>query len=960
MAIEKTQFSDATDHANKNVFDSYFHLKNVSRQEGGHRFKKLGSQESGYSWGASHINMKELLKNTAKIISYFTVIIPLIMLIGKAIHDYRHHYKIIKELPSDKIKNVSAKILNKTAGDEGEKEIMASPEVSKLSESSRDGKAREKDEEDLPAAEAALILNIIKDLKEKLQAEEPALIDAQTEEHGIKIQKGELEGIEFEINSYGNYGITVWKITREGQAYEVNEYAPQAYHGPKTEGFIERQRLLIDAAKWHVKNLAIGDSLEGQKAQEKMLETLDYLQRNFMQEIRSEKFLIDPQYIQHPDKKVGEDHYMQVHGIAQELLAQLAKDIQFTVNQLNQVAELKMEEFTIDKLAQAEKDFIVAVGRPTIINTYFLGDSNQQFFHMQKPSSIINEKGERMARAMLPSTVRDREGLANYVATSFGEIHYSEGEDFLETLFDAIRHSSYPPIAIKDTLQRQAIGCRNCKQNLIDLTALRIQADPSLVTAPNRPLVLPLRTMMLLSPKKIDKMRNRKKGIAGKWSGESETTQLEESALALKIYNQRLLKVRIEGKDVWIKPDISFMNLGANELAVNSTSMGKHLKDAESLASYNAKGFIEFEQEVFDFLHKQSILPPSLTVTLQEIESMKGAPSLRQAKMDMQAIQNEKAKEIISLYASLDRLMEKYLSHPGKPDLKREIIRLKDKIEQHEKEVYNHYKDYLRLKSEVYIQKSSEIRNLFKKFRSQLKREIDQLPSDLAKVQQLQHINDLTLKFELATDVFYHQKNKEVNSVLDFQVNYLEIHAMMSNCVEFFCKSAEDRTGRVDDKIQENKAFQAIFGRVPFGPEDQDYIDKFISPLIHQYSVSQNNTEKNSGARGEQISPLLNPHLHAKIDKKHAYLAKNVINKARKKKPSAHVRKKLFRLERKNTKNAARHGEQMNPLLHAHTSTKVNKRRAYLSKKVISRTRKIGSFLPGKKSPSSSARKTVY
>ncbi|KIC73011.1 hypothetical protein DB41_JV00020 [Neochlamydia sp. TUME1] len=68
----------------------------------------------------------------------------------------------------------------------------------------------------------------------------------------------------------------------------------------------------------------------------------------------------------------------------------------------------------------------------------------------------------------------------------------------------------------------------------------------------------------------------------------------------------------------------------------------------------------------------------------------------------------------------------------------------------------------------------------------------------------------------------------------------------------------------------------------------------------------------------------------------------------------------MFRLERKNTKNAARHGEQMNPLLHAHTSTKVNKRRAYLSKKVISRTRKIGFFLPGEKSPSSSARKTVY
>ncbi|MBS4166787.1 Uncharacterized protein NEOC65_001881 [Neochlamydia sp. AcF65] len=940
MAIDKTQFSDATDHANKNVFDSYFHLKNVSKKEGGHRFKKLESQESGYSWEVSHVNMKELLKNTAKIISYFTVIIPLIMLIGKAIHDYRHHYKIIKELPSDKIKNVSSKILNKAAGDKDEKEIMASPAVSKLSKSSRDIKIKEKYEKDSSATEAALILNIIKGLKEKLQAEEPALIDAQIEEHGIKIQKGELEGIKFEINSYENYGITVWKIIREGQAYEVNEYAPQAYHGPKTEGFIERQRLLIDAAKWHVKNLAVGDSLEGQKAQGKMLETLDYLQKKFMQEIRSEKFQIDPQYIQHPDKKVGEDHYMQVHGIAQELLAQLAKDIQFTLNQLNQVAELKIEEFTIDKLAQAEKDFIVAVGRPTIINTYFLGDSNQQFFNMQKPSSIVDAKGERMARAMLPSTIRDREGLANYVTTSFGEIHGREGEYFLETLFEAIRHSSYPPIAIKDTLQRQAIGCRNCKQNLIDLAALRIKADPSLVTTRDQPLVLPLRTMMLLSPKKIDKIRNRKKGIAGKWSGESETTQLEESALALKIYNQRLLKVRIEGKDIWIKPDISFMNLGANELAVNSTSMGKHLKDAESLASYNAKGFIEFEQEVFDFIQKQSVLPPSAVATLKEIESMKRASSLRQAKRDMQALQNEKARSIISLYASLDKLMEEYLSHPQKTDLKQEIIRLKGKIEQHEKEVYNHYKDYLRLKAEVYIQKSSEIKELFKQLRSELKRELDQLPSDLTKVQQLHHINDLTLKFELAIDIFYHQKNKEANAVLDFQVNYLEIHAMMSNCVEFFCKSAEDRTGRVDDKIQENKAFQAIFGRVPFGSDDQEYIDKFISPLIHQYSVSQNNTEKNSGARGEQISPLLNPHLHAKIDKKHAYLAKNVISKARNKKPSPHIRKKLSRLEKKNTRNPARQGEQMNSLLHAHTSTKVNKRHAYLSKKVISRARK--------------------
>ena len=57
-----------------------------------------------------------------------------------------------------------------------------------------------------------------------------------------------------------------------------------------------------------------------------------------------------------------------------------------------------------------------------------------------------------------------------------------------------------------------------------------------------------------------------------------------------------------------------------------------------------------------------------------------------------------------------------------------------------------------------------------------------------------------------------------------------------------------------------------------------------IAPIVHQYSPSQDNTEQNSGARGEQVSGKANPeqaHLF-NTDREHSQLAKKVFKTSKK------------------------------------------------------------------------------
>ena len=940
MSIQKPNFEDYVHHPQNDVnnfFESYFYLEGISGKLGGRVFDVIDANK-GYVKirnQSKSVTAEDVIKNIIKIFSYFTIIIPIAMGIGKKIIRQHHEYSILDvksngkgELP---IKDIEKAKQNWIRG------LVNKPESLKVSGADQIDKSEVQltieNKKQMVSDNVTNILKIVNDLKKglALKTDQKVLnsnvgILSDVKKNGIRITKGSLTvgGKQqiFEATYSEKYKMTTWKMEFDGQRYEINEYEPGAYNGPKTENFIERQRVLINAAKRYANNLPIKDVEKNERAKEKINALLSDIEEDFISQLSQKENNIDPYIISNEDQKIADRHYNEVYAQAEKLLAQMARDIQFVVHAVSKEADENCEKFDSARLAQTEKDYIVARGRPTILNTYFIKGPHRQikqYFSTQTPASTINEKGEkaptrmlhvegnRRPRPMLPSSIRDREGLVNYVETAFGVLSEENGKIKAVTKSIAIRHSSYSPITIKDPYKRSAMACRNCKQNLTDLAASMLQTHPDVQTSVESPLVIPLRTMMLLTPKQnIDFFRNHKKFIAGQWTGESETLQLEESALALKIYNQRVIKVKIDGKDVWIKPDISFMNLGTNKLAMKEGFFGA-LDPPSSMLAYNAKGFVDFENEVFNFVKNQ--LPPNrkLKNLVDEMTLFDKDPRLLKASQALEIIKSKNIPQIKILYARLERLLEENLESPVRnknsqdrldrfieedldltarnKDLLDKINSVRKEIDDLEAPIYAHYRTFFSIKSELF--KAKDIQNLFQKLRAELNKTPSEQP------EKKKELNGILLKFEQATTAYYTKAYKEADSIMDFQSLYLDINEKMHHFIEFFCKSAEDRTGRLDDERQEDGVFEDLTGQIPLSLRDREYINSHISPYINEFGVSQSNTEQNSGARGKQISTEIFKHLAAKPFKKSAKLAKKIITKSKKLKPSPWVKKKI-------------------------------------------------------------------
>src|SRR5262249_15709566 len=152
------------------------------------------------------------------------------------------------------------------------------------------------------------------------------------------------------------------------------------------------------------------------------------------------------------------------------------------------------------------------------------------------------QNGLGIAEKIMPSTGRDREGLSNYVVTSLGFI---DDKQEVRILFQGTRHCSLSPIAIEKEYTRLALASKNCRQLVADHALRGYEPYLNEFGSKDHPLALPITTMMLLTAKKGDAVRDRSKGIAGEWKGESETTQLEESAFALNQLHGRTISVKI-------------------------------------------------------------------------------------------------------------------------------------------------------------------------------------------------------------------------------------------------------------------------------------------------------------------------------------------------------------------------------------------------------------------------------
>lgn len=612
-----------------------------------------------------------------------------------------------------------------------------------------------------------------------------------------------------------------------GRPFQINIYPKDSYNGPKTQDFLVRQKLIYSAAKHYVNNFEASADKEVLKDRLKKL-------KDHYKEVLS-KHSVD-ENVMKGNAADAEAHYLALNAAASQDLAQYAKD---AVEVINTTLPLKRrQKCSINKLIESEKQCVLARGRPTIVNFYAIED--KQFVSMQEPGAL--------AGPVVPSTIRNREGLCNYVTTTFAEC--SGGE--VNVLLDATRHANYPPITIKNFRKRRAIALENCKQGIID-DARRLCEGKEL--KPGEEIVVPTRVMMLLTPKRFDFFRNRRYWFFGPWKGESETTQLKDCAYALEKCRRLKIQAEIDGVKVTIVPDISFMNLGTNAAAAGF-KLGK-LPNSPIQKSVNARGFEEFFQESFLFLEEK------FKNTNEDEE-----------KLYAEYCQALNARE--SIQKNLSRL-EKLKARHKKKCAECECLReAGHKAKKHERAI-------ARLNTRMakaYVAIDRARAKNYKKNHEAI------IGAETKLVELLQSGGDpLLLDFfrnhREAIGLYLTRQYSQKESVNAFQVLYLQQQQAMGNLIKFFCKSAEDRTGRVNNILEEREAFRFIHGQYPEG-EERVTVDELIAFLVTQYSASVQNTSENSNAPGLQISEKVNPpSILPQSQRGGAKLAKIVYRKAK-------------------------------------------------------------------------------
>lgn len=624
--------------------------------------------------------------------------------------------------------------------------------------------------------------------------------------------------------------------------FKVSVFGKNAYNGPKVSDFVNRQELLHQAALKHINSYIASHGIES---------LLQELLENYQTKL--ENLPLDEGIMRGGDFAAAEKHFKTIHKQAEKLLAQYARDLTEVMN--SDLVGGSPEPFTLEHLQKLEKECVEERGRPTIINIYEVEEV--RFLSIQQPG---NQK-------VIPSSIRSKEGLCNYVTTTFAKV---KDDGTVDILSHGVRHSDYPPIAIKDPLKRRKIAAENCKQGLID-DAARLYGKATLKEGDT--LQVPKRVMILLTAKRGDFARNTSfLGLFGKWRGESETTQLKESAEALSMWHGQTIETVINGVNVKIVPSISFMNLGTNEQAANLGFLGK-LPTAPIQKRINAKGSEEFFQESMDFFTSQiaglTRDKKELVKCYHEYQKALTNPAIERAKDHLEEKLAKFSPRLKAAYAEL------YTAQQPDGD-KADIKKLTNEIASYEKKIGKAFVSLEKARAAHYKKNRREIA--------------------MREGVVLQHLQDdkaltaFCLSITKAQELYYNQRYKKPATVSEFQTHYLQLHMMMDNVDTYFCKSAEDRTGRENDQIEEREIFRCLRGHYPIYQDDFNFINSTIAPRVNQFSASRENTLQNSAAEGLQIGSRVNPaSILPASNKRSAQMAKRVISEAAKCQPSEEV-----------------------------------------------------------------------
>lgn len=641
---------------------------------------------------------------------------------------------------------------------------------------------------------------------------------------------------------HDKYHFEEWILTpgeRHGQKHKlkIRVFNKESYNGPRLEDFLKRLDAIYNTAISEIDN---NDKLTNK---EELKKNLTYYKELTAKKLK-EECEIEAIPLQDLVKKEEE-------VIAK--IEQAAEHLQFFIAHALPIVYPKSTLDEAVKLFQhAEAQWTAKQGRPDFINVYQLGQMTRI-----STQRVVGDK-------IIPSTKRDEGKLANFVQVSTGSVN-SKGESQID--FTGYRHSSYPPIKVKDKIERRAMACEAVKDMLSELARKELEGrDPSEFGI-NNPLVINLSSMALLSPIKGDKSFMKE---------ESEHRQLKESQYALMMYNQRPLELIINGKKVIVKPQINLMNDPANLHGLKLKQINQSLNkvwhklgvSSDLDETINTKGMHSFIGDATHHIH-------------DEIEKIK-----RNKLLD----NDKSATEIISLYEKINKA---YAESKGLQTAQKKLNQLleKDELTSAYKDLEEKQKAYLKDKSSAnesmyhaQVQKVRKIENkLHKAYKaveherekiwlgnkqnlSELQNQLIAYLGDEKNRQKMESGEGKSLKKFFQFMQLYHQAEALYYSKNDqpheFPSRYLLVNQLMGKSVDWFCKSGEDRTGRLNNFIEELCGFSAqkgYFPRYDFGKnriltEDREEQQELAKTVV-EFSVSRDICDENAhGARGLQQS----------------------------------------------------------------------------------------------------------
>lgn len=601
------------------------------------------------------------------------------------------------------------------------------------------------------------------------------------------------------------YGEKIVCVKREGQPdVIVREFVAvdgqDPYNGARTEEMLNRHDLTLQGAIHWIESERCPLGADAKSA---LIATLK--QMGVQSAAHLEHSLgLDPKKMREMGKSFDKEFQAKFPEIEKHL-GLFFREVQAVID-----ANLDEGSFTLSDLADAEKQYVVDKGNPKFQE--YRGDSPSEgradMMHIYTAKSPGGDKTVKMVSGyfgvgkQIPSSVRDNptqtaNHVISYNATVLSE---TDGEAEIEMNFVGRRHSSPSTIAVEDEFIRQQGAYGVIERDIEDMAQAATTAigDVSMYTQDN-PLPLRLPIVMLFTPTRelTDSMRNRAFGVVGKWKGESERMQMLEEMQAINTYNGKTMQLTLaSGEQVWVRAEIRAVNRGANVEATKREIFGVDLVSTKQ-ERINNRGLV---QMAGDF----GALAKSETQDVRNVVRGLGWDNPNLGLDHDQATQKETLErhlqkmsdELKGYYDERDELLV-YLNKGTVPDhladeeallsrisgLEAFITSHKERIEEVEVKLGEFYRLQFDAYKEKFLGAEATLQTNY----------IDELDLDVPDQRALYHA------FR-AYSSYFHERHWDPDHVMDFQTELIQAYSALGDTPLFHCKSAEDRTGDVDDK----------------------------------------------------------------------------------------------------------------------------------------------------------------